>query len=119
MFTLSDYPAPAVAFSDRERLSQVQRQSGNTAALSEALRRSPKQFIIHSVQGKNSIVKFTISMPDGNLPSWLNPTIAGFNEIQTLIPNWDSYGAHAISADRINDALAFLGAVMRHDSPPP
>jgi hypothetical protein len=54
-----------------------------------------------------------------NSPNWLLPTIEKLSELLSLGPNWDSYGARSIDANRVLEALRLLGRVMLNDSPPP
>jgi hypothetical protein len=56
---------------------------------------------------------------EASSPNWLLPTIEKFSQLLALGPNWDSYGAQPIDAQRVLAALGLLGRVMHNDSPSP
>jgi len=53
------------------------------------------------------------------LPTWVEPTVAGFMGVQSLPENWDSYGGKRISADMVIQSLSILGQIMDTGSPAP
>jgi len=52
----------------------------------------------------------------GRVPRWLVSTFDEMNDLLNLRAGWDSYGAHAVSADAVAATIRFLGLVMQEES---
>lgn len=53
------------------------------------------------------------------LPAWVEPTASQIADLLALPPNWDSYGARPIRADRAQALWEVLVQVMAPQSPAP
>jgi len=53
------------------------------------------------------------------LPAWFDPVMQGFIDLLTLPPNWNSYGAGAIDAKVVHDAMNFINGLLGPTSPAP
>jgi len=56
---------------------------------------------------------------EGDMASWIMPTIERLNELGKYPVNWDSYGAHRIDANAIRNMEALLRIIMRSKTPAP
>lgn len=55
----------------------------------------------------------------GTPPPWVVPTIERIDELLSLTPNWDSYGAPGIDPVYVDAALRLLLDVMQENTPAP
>lgn len=55
----------------------------------------------------------------GEPPAWVEPTLLALGRLMMLQPNWDSYGARAVDAGCVWDALQLLTRALSDASPTP
>lgn len=69
--------------------------------------------------GERAAVRVRLSHSLPTRPAWLSAVISRAAELTALPPGWDSYGAPAISAGVVSEALSTLLEVVSENTPEP
>src|SRR5438067_2140344 len=96
--------------SDRARLGATAMAEHETLSWRE---RSPR-IVVSSLQEGELQIRVQV---EGEMPSWLAPTLQTIVELLNLPENWNSYGAPTVEPSAIAWALDLLGRTMRPDTP--